>query len=113
MYNILLEFRIPIRLVRLIKMCLNKTCSRVWVGKRVADIFPIRNGLKRGGLSPLLDNFALEYAIRRIHVNQDGLKFNGTHQLLVYAEWRKLHNEELNGLYSSPNIVWVKKIKKK
>ena len=25
----------------------------------------------------------------------------------VTREWRKLHNEELNNLYSSPNIVWV------
>jgi len=53
------------KLTKLIKMCLNETYSRVRVGKYLPDIFPITNGLKQGdALSPLLFNFALEYAIR-------------------------------------------------
>jgi hypothetical protein len=47
LYNILLEYGIPKKLVRLIKMCLNETYSKVRVGNLLSDKFPIHNGLKQ------------------------------------------------------------------
>jgi hypothetical protein len=55
LYKILTEFGIPRKLVRLIKMSLTETYSRVRVGKNVSDKFLIRNDLKQGdALSPML-----------------------------------------------------------
>ena len=47
LYKILIEFGIPKKLVRLIKMSLTETYSRVRVGKNVPDRYPIRNGLNK------------------------------------------------------------------
>jgi len=75
------------KMVRLIKMCLNERYSTVRVGKDLSDMFHTRNGLNKGDfLSPLFLNFALENTFRRVQVHQDGLKLNGTHQLLVYSD---------------------------
>jgi hypothetical protein len=71
LYNILIEFGKPRKLVGLIKLCLNETYSRVRIGTNLSDKFSIENGLKQGdALSPLLFNFALENAIRRVQENQ-------------------------------------------
>ena len=89
-------------LVRLIKICLNETYSRFQVGKHLSEMFLIRNGFKQeDALMPLLFNLALECTIRRVQENQDGLKLNGVHQLLVYAYdvnmlGRSLHTIEKN-----------------
>ena len=60
-YNILIKFDIPMKLIRLIKMCLNASCSRVRVGNHLSDMSPVKNCLKQGdALLPLLFNIALE-----------------------------------------------------
>jgi hypothetical protein len=44
-YNIAIEFGIPVKVIRLTKMCLIETCSRFRLGKNLSDMFPIKNGL--------------------------------------------------------------------
>jgi hypothetical protein len=54
LYSILIEFGIPVKLVRLIKMCLNETYSKVLIGKHLSDNFPNQNDLEQGNaISPL------------------------------------------------------------
>jgi hypothetical protein len=46
--NILIELAVPMKLVQLIKMCLNETYSKVRIDKHLSDSFHIKNGLKQG-----------------------------------------------------------------
>ena len=76
----LIDFDVPMKLVMLIKMCLNETYGTGWVGRHLPDMFPIKNDLKkRDALSPLLFNFALGYAIRWVQLNRNSLTLNGSH----------------------------------
>ena len=61
LYNILIDFGIPLLLVRLIKICLTETYSRVQVGKHLSDMFLIRICLKQG------DAIAIHLCFRVYH----------------------------------------------
>jgi hypothetical protein len=71
LHNTLTESGVPIKLVRLIKMCLSETYSKVGKNKHISDMSPIQNGLYQGdALSPLIFNFDLEYAIGKVQEKQ-------------------------------------------
>jgi hypothetical protein len=87
LYNILTEFEVPMKLFRLIKICLNETYNKVCITKYLSDKFPVQNVLKQGdALPPFHFNFALGYSIKEFQENWVGLKLNGTHHPLVHAD---------------------------
>jgi hypothetical protein len=78
-------------------MYLNETYSKVFIGKQFSDTFHVQNHLKHGDfLSPLLFNFALEYAIRKVQENYVGLKLNWAHQLPIYTDDANVLGENMN-----------------
>jgi len=61
------------KLMEIIKMCLNETCSRIRAGKNLSDIYPIKNILRKGdALPPLNFIVASQYAVTRVQEKQDG-----------------------------------------
>jgi hypothetical protein len=72
----------------------------------LSDNCPVHNGLKQeDALLPLLFNFDLEYPIRKVQRNQAGLKLNGTHQLLVYADDVYLLGDNIDTITKSAETI--------
>jgi hypothetical protein len=67
-------------------------------------MFPIENGLEQDDLLLLLFNFSVEYTIRRVHVNQDGMKLNGKHKLLVYANGYNLLGGNIHAIKETQKL---------
>jgi hypothetical protein len=78
-------------------MCLNETNIKVRIRKLLSDKFPIQNGLEKGdNLSPLLFNFALEYANRKVQESEVDLELYVKHQLLINADNVNLLGDSVN-----------------
>jgi hypothetical protein len=81
--NILTEFGIPMKLVRLINMCLNEAYIKMRIGKNLSNAPTVQDGLKQGdALWPLFFNFALDYAMKKVREKGEGLELHVTHQTL-------------------------------
>jgi hypothetical protein len=47
LHSIITDFGISMKLVRLIKMCLNEIYCKVHIGKYLSDMFPLQRGLNK------------------------------------------------------------------
>jgi hypothetical protein len=81
------EFGIPMKLVRLVKMTLANTNSKVKIQGKLSPSFETMIGLRQGdSLSTLLFNLCMEKILRNVRINPGGTIYNRTRQCLAYAD---------------------------
>jgi hypothetical protein len=106
LYNMLIEFGVPMKLVRLIKMYSIETYGKVHIGKHLSESFPIQNGLKQGdALSSLPFNFCSECTIRKVQKKRMGQKLNEIHQPRVYADDVNLLGDSIDAIKKNTDIL--------
>jgi hypothetical protein len=70
-------------------------------------MLPIKKGLEKiDALKPLLFNFALGYAVKRVQT-KEGLKFNGTQQFLVYTDAVNLLGESIHSRLKTQKLYYL------
>lgn len=84
LYKILLEFDVPPKLVRLIRVSMEETVGRVRIGanRRISDL----PGTEARGLVPMLFNFALEYVTRKLQIDVNATILNKSVKIVEYAD---------------------------
>src|ERR1700755_2387713 len=86
-FNIMEEFGIPRKLIRLTKGTLTATKCKILIQGALSDPFDIDTGLRQGDrLSTILFNLALEKVVRAMSINWNGTIFTTSKQLAAFAD---------------------------
>lgn len=87
LFEIMEEFGIPRKLIRLTKATLTATKCKILIQGTFSDPFDIITGLRQGDrLSTMLFNLALEKVIRAMSINWKGTIFTSSKQLAAFAD---------------------------
>lgn len=87
LYEVMKKLEIPRKLIRLTKVTLEKTKTKIKFNNHMSDYFETNTGLKQGDpLSTTLFNLMLEYIIRESGINRAGSLKTKTTTLLAYAD---------------------------
>lgn len=87
LYEILREFNIPTKLVRIIKVTMQNARGYVRIDGKLTTFFQIKKGLKQGdGLAPMLFNLVLEYIVRKTRIDVSSTIMHKSMQLAGYAD---------------------------